>query len=63
MHIYVVTHKPSNVRRLVRAKNRDQARNHVVAETIHAEKASQDVLLELAGAGTKVEDFKDSPAE
>lgn len=55
MPIYVVIHKPTGTKRLVRAANEGRARKHVVGETIAVSRASQTDLVELVGAGTKVE--------
>lgn len=51
-----------NGARLVRAQNRVQAVNHVARATIKGEVASQDDLIELVGAGVKVEDVGDEEA-
>lgn len=42
-------------KRLVRAANAAQARNHVARESITVEVASQDDLVTMVAAGTKVE--------
>lgn len=56
--IYVVTETTASGKsqRLVRATHQSQAIRHVVEPRFTAEVAEQDVLVDLAGKGTKVED-------
>lgn len=54
----------SDQRRLVRAGNSAQALRHVVEHTLQVSLASQADLVELVGAGVKVEDLKaETPTE
>ena len=52
--IYIVTDKAGQ-KRLVRATNVAQARNHVARDTLSCEVASQDDLVVVISAGGKVE--------
>lgn len=56
--IYVVKPRKADpaTRRLVRAPNSSQAFRHVAEDTIEVALASQADLVELVGAGVKVED-------
>lgn len=54
--VYKVIHKPTNNVRLVRAVNKTAAFRFVADDTIEAEVASQDDLIGLVTAGTKVEE-------
>ena len=62
--IYVVAQKGDDKapRRLVRAPNVAQARNHVARETLTTEVATQDDLEQLLPAGVKVEKAGAEPA-
>jgi hypothetical protein len=59
IHIYVVTLSPTNVsplvQRLVRASSKQRALRHVVKDVIAVDLASQELLVQLGAAGTKVE--------
>jgi len=52
--IYVVR-GPNQAVALVKASSQAQAVGHVVRNAYEAEVAEQDILVELAGAGVKVE--------
>ena len=52
--IYAVT--TNGKTRLVRAPNKAQAINHVARDTITAEVASQNILVDLTADGVKVEE-------
>lgn len=56
--IYVVTsiHEQPMTSRLVRASNVSQAVRHAAKSAFMVEVASQDTLVDLIGAGAKVED-------
>lgn len=52
--IYIV--KDNDARRLIRAANVAQARNHVARDTLQVAVASQDELVSLVSGGARVED-------
>lgn len=52
--IYIV--KDNDARRLIRAANVAQARNHVARDTLQVAVASQDDLVSLVLGGARVED-------
>lgn len=54
--IYIVTQKGAQPARLVRAGNRAQAINFVARDTLSAEVADQDALVEAITMGIKIED-------
>lgn len=61
LKIYRVVHKLGDNTadiRLVRAKSPGDAENHVASDTIRADLATQDELVQLAGQGCKVEEAK-----
>ena len=58
--IYLITekHRTDGPKRLVRAANAAQARNHVARDSLACEVAGQDDLVALVTSGSKVEDTK-----
>lgn len=54
--IYLVTHKPTKIQRLVRAGNLYGAVSFVAKDTLECRRPTQDELIQLAAAGTKVEE-------
>lgn len=54
--IYVVQKAGTEQRRLIRASNVAQARNHVARDTLQVAVASQDELVSLVSGGARVED-------
>lgn len=52
--IYLVIHKPTGVKRLVRANNINGALRFVAEDTLEARRPTQDELI--ANAGAKVEE-------
>ncbi len=60
--IYIVRAE-GGAKRIVRAPNTAQAIRHVAADTLRAAVATQDELVTLVAAGTKVEDSGREAAE
>ena len=56
--IYVVVNKATQEQRLIRAASRAEAVRFVARTTLESSAASQDDLVRLLTAGTKIEDSK-----
>jgi len=67
MPIYLITNRATDAQRLVRAANKATAIRHVAVDTLGAQVASAETLVELLQDGVRVEDagesaLRDEPA-
>ena len=67
MPVYLITNRSTDTQRLVRAANKAAAIRHVAADTLGAQVASAETLIELLQDGVRVEDagevLRDEPSE
>lgn len=67
MPVYLITNRSTDTQRLVRAANKATAIRHVAADTLGAQVASAETLIELLQDGVRVEDagevLRDEPSE
>lgn len=60
---YIITHKSTGARRLVRAASRTTARSHVARDQFTVEIASANDVIDLLQAGLAVEDARADAAD
>jgi hypothetical protein len=61
MPIYLITNRSTDAQRLVRAANKAAAIRHVAADTLGAQVAAAETLVELLQDGVRVEDAGAEP--